>query len=560
MLRRLLGEASLERKCRFLFGGGILVLMAGTFIWYSYRMERIVYRGIRDQARLVAGRILTTEHWKRMEHTDFHRNVETLDQHLSPDEVPLHSWRYITPDGQVKLEKGKLPRGADKQPRISGFERRSLASLRKRTDIIDRARVAQGSSNLYLYIRAIRLEPSCTKECHGEARGQPRYLKALLSTKLDMKEPRQAIFWNWAVLMSSGLVIVMLAMGASYLIVRFVVVGPVEHLQEVASEVTAGNLEVRSDIQTGDEFQQFGGAFNRMLEHLQSSQEELRRANVALDAKFDELAQANMALYEMNRLKSEFLSTVTHELRTPLNSILGFSDVLLEGGFGTLGDRQRRYVDNIRSSGGQLLNMINDVLDLSKIDSGQMEISVSEFSFYDLAEGLLVTWREMASRKQLSVEGDVKPGIPILRTDRVKLQQVLQNLLSNAVKFTPEGGRVKLAAHVENDQLVVAVSDTGEGISETDQQIVFEKFRQGDSGLTRQTDGTGLGLSIAKELCRLLGGTVAVASTLGRGSTFTVRLPAHLADQQQQYVVPVQSAIDLSKARRITGSPTAREP
>src|SRR5262249_45308398 len=300
----------------------------------------------------------------------------------------------------------------------------------------------------------------------------------------------------------------------------------VKHLKDVSDAISAGELNVRSEIQTGDEFEDLSHAFNRMLRNLVSMQDQWRKVNADLDRKVDELAQANMALYESNRLKSDFLGTMSHELRTPLNSILGFSDVLLSSDL--LNDKQHRWVQNIQTSGQKLLALINDILDLAKIEAGKMQVRIEEFNLQDVCEGLLNMFRQMAEKKNIDLRGQIDPAIPALRQDVTKLQQILQNLLSNAVKFTPEGGRVLLQAETDARHVILTVSDTGVGIAPEEQELVFQKFRQSGNPLTREHAGTGLGLSIVRELCKLVGGEITLHSELGRGSTFTVRLPLQL--------------------------------
>jgi signal transduction histidine kinase len=263
----------------------------------------------------------------------------------------------------------------------------------------------------------------------------------------------------------------------------------------------------------------------------------------------DELAQANMALYESNRLKSDFLATMSHELRTPLNSILGFSEVLHSSA--GLSDKQQRWVHNIQSSGERLLNLINDILDLAKIEAGKLQVRVAEFSAYDVGEGLLAMFRPLAEKKNIDLRSQLEPGIPLLRQDVVKLQQILSNLLSNAIKFTPEGGRVLLRAEADPLHVVLTVTDTGVGIAPEEQELVFEKFRQSGNPLTREHAGTGLGLSIVRELSKLLGGEVTLQSELGRGSTFTVRLPLQLSEEPRLEFDLAHEGIDLSKAQRV---------
>jgi signal transduction histidine kinase len=244
---------------------------------------------------------------------------------------------------------------------------------------------------------------------------------------------------------------------------------------------------------------------------------------------------------------------MSHELRTPLNSILGFSEVLASSN--ALSDKQTRWVQNIRSSGEQLLVLINDILDLAKIEAGKMQVRVAEFSAYDVGEGLLAMFRPLAEKKNIDLRSQFVPGIGVVRQDMVKLQQILSNLLSNAIKFTPEGGRVLLKMEEQpapgGGQLVVTVSDTGVGIALEEQELVFEKFRQAGNPLTRQHAGTGLGLSIVREVSKLLGGEVTLQSELGRGSTFTVRLPMQLSEEPRLEFDLAHEGIDLSKAQRV---------
>jgi two-component system sensor histidine kinase BarA len=338
-------------------------------------------------------------------------------------------------------------------------------------------------------------------------------------------------------------------------IVRYVIVKPVKHLRDVSDAIAAGKLTIRSQIQTGDEFEELSHAFNRMLHNLVAMQQELRDVNHDLDKKVDELAQANLALFEMNRLKSDFLATMSHELRTPLNSIIGFSEMLSTNE--SLHERQRKWAANIQASGKLLLGMINDILDLAKIESGKMEIRSEDFSIRDVCEALATLARPIADRKNIDLDCQLDEAIPLLRQDPGKIRQILYNLLSNAIKFTPEGGKVTLDARTEGRHVIVSVEDTGIGIAEEDREKIFEKFRQAvqpgqtDSVLTREHQGTGLGLSIVRELAKLLGGDVTLESRLGQGSTFTVRLPMQLPGNRKFEVNLSDERIDLTKARRV---------
>jgi signal transduction histidine kinase len=316
-----------------------------------------------------------------------------------------------------------------------------------------------------------------------------------------------------------------LAILAAYLIVRYVIVKPLKHLRDVSDAVSRGNLEQRAEIQTADEFEELALAFNRMLASLITAQEELRRLNSNLDLKVDELAQANMRLFELNRLKSDFLATMSHELRTPLNSIIGFSDVL--SSIKSLDEKQRRYVQNIQKSGKMLLDMINDILDLAKIEAGRWQLEDAEIDLHRLAGDALqlVTWRTKDTNAVL--ENAVDPALEMIFADERAIKQILVNLLSNAVKFTPENGRVCVFANrITGGGLTFGVSDTGIGISAEDQQKVFDSFGQGKHDVAIADKGTGLGLAIVKGLAESHGGRVMLESQVGKGTKVTVHLPA----------------------------------
>ena len=409
-----------------------------------------------------------------------------------------------------------------------------------------------------LYYAPIRCAKSCL-HCHVEdakKKGLPppqeNDLIAILRIRMPTKPIEEGVHWNWALLMTTALGTALLIMIGSWLIIRYIIVKPVKHLKEVSDLISSGQINVRSEIQTGDEFEDLSHAFNRMLRNLVSMQDQYRQVNVDLNEKVDELAQANMALYESNRLKSDFLATMSHELRTPLNSIIGFSDVLLSTD--AMADKQRRWVGNIQSSGQRLLNLINDILDLAKIEAGKMQVRLEEFHYLPpvAAEGVdRAPIRPMAERKNIDLRVQIDPDLPTLRQDPTKVQQILQNLLSNAIKFTPEGGRVVLKADADPRFLTITVTDTGIGIAPEEQELVFQKFRRSGNPLTRENPGTGLGLSISRELAKLLGGEITLKSELGQGSTFTVRLPIWLTHEPNLDVDVAEGGIDLTKAHRV---------
>ena len=242
---------------------------------------------------------------------------------------------------------------------------------------------------------------------------------------------------------------------------------------------------------------------------------------------FDALETKSHQLEVASRHKSEFLANMSHELRTPLNAIIGFSEVLVEQMFGELNPKQMEYLQDIHSSGHHLLTLINDVLDLSKIEAGRMELELSEFDVAELLETALNLVHERAGRHGLTLSLDIAPGIETWVADARKVKQTLLNLLSNAIKFTPAGGAVQVAVRSnEAGQLEIAVADTGIGIAPQDQARIFEEFHQASGSYLRKAEGTGLGLSLARRFIELHGGHLGLASTSGQGSTFTFVLPA----------------------------------
>lgn len=238
---------------------------------------------------------------------------------------------------------------------------------------------------------------------------------------------------------------------------------------------------------------------------------------------FDEIQEKSRQLEVASRHKSEFLANMSHELRTPLNAIIGFSEVMLEGMFGEVNEKQREYLQDILSSGRLLLSLINDILDLSKIEAGRMELQVGTFSLRDALTNGVTMVRERATRHGVEVRVDIAAEIAEMEGDERKVKQVVYNLLSNAVKFTPDGGRVGLRARVGDGTVEVSVSDTGIGIPNEEQERVFEEFHQASSA--RGREGTGLGLTLAKRFVELHGGTIRLESEVGVGSRFTFTLP-----------------------------------
>jgi signal transduction histidine kinase len=241
---------------------------------------------------------------------------------------------------------------------------------------------------------------------------------------------------------------------------------------------------------------------------------------------FREIEDKSAQLEVANRHKSEFLANMSHELRTPLNAIIGFSEVLLERMFGELNDKQAEYLQDILSSGRHLLSLINDILDLSKVEAGRMELELAPFSLPAALDNALTLVRERAARHGIRLELAVDAALGTVVADERKVKQILLNLLSTAVKFTPEGGRVAVRAEPADGTVEISVSDTGIGIAAEDREAIFEEFRQVGTDYSRKREGTGLGLALTRRFVELHGGRIWVKSEVGEGSTFTFTLPA----------------------------------
>ncbi len=281
------------------------------------------------------------------------------------------------------------------------------------------------------------------------------------------------------------------------------IVGPVRQMEARMEEIAVGNFSKRVDVPNRDELGVLAADLNRMSELL---------------------GQAHRELEAASRHKSEFLANMSHELRTPLNAIIGFSEVLKDGLFGELTAKQAEYIRDIHASGHHLLSLINDILDLSKVEAGRMELSVAKFDLPTTIDDALAFVRDRASRHGIVLNVQVDARLNSFAGDERRVKQILLNLLSNAVKFTPEGGSVFVAAAPAGEGVQISVRDTGIGISKDNQQLLFQAFQQVRSEDGAKREGTGLGLALAKRITEMHGGSIWVDSEPGKGSTFTFTL------------------------------------
>ena len=304
-----------------------------------------------------------------------------------------------------------------------------------------------------------------------------------------------------------------------------------EDVMEILNQIWPGINTALSNLSAGEETRELAEELLSKNQELEAQTEELQAMSDELGQRSEELQEQNVELEaqrhqveEANRLKSEFLSNMSHELRTPLNSVMALSRVLLMQSKEKLSEEEAGYLEIIERNGKRLLSLINDILDLSKIEAGKMDLNPRSFSLGGTIEAIMESLDPISSDKGLELIQEIPPGLPRIESDEERVHQILQNLIGNAVKFTDEGS-VTVSARYDEENFHVRVQDTGIGISEKDMSRIFEEFRQVDGTSSRQYEGTGLGLAIANKAARILGGGIAVKSTLGKGSTFSLTLP-----------------------------------
>jgi signal transduction histidine kinase len=341
---------------------------------------------------------------------------------------------------------------------------------------------------------------------------------------------------------------------------------PLSKLMEGNARVARGDFSLRLQVRSIDEFGRLASSYNQMADEIERSRELANRYLESLRRSAEELEEANKALRQNNaeitkasRMKSEFLAVMSHELRTPLNGIIGFSEVLLDEKFGKLNEKQRRFIENTLKSGRHLLTLINDILDLSKVESGRMEITPEEFELHQCVDDIHTLVRNLAAKKSVELACSQVPRVTP-HTDPKLLRQILLNLLSNAIKFTTEGGKVELVMRTmhgrqlrtepmsramppggrdavpNEDLLVVEVSDTGIGIAPEDYARIFTAFEQLDTAYSRHQEGTGLGLALTRRIVRLLRGDIWFTSRQNEGSRFMFYVPLDFAAGEREEI------------------------
>ncbi len=547
---------SLANKCLLLFGGAVvlIVLAAQTAPWF--RMSALVDDAQHELSKQMLNSWIAAD-----------QQMKDAAGSVSPWELPqphtarpapslLPELRQPPPVGQVEFA-GVLARRIPidqvrREVSDDPFLARALTAFSGDQAATEWKEARwRGSNRVYRFAKAERASSSGT-------------LNSIVVLERTRPEPINLLLVNSAYLVVAAAFVLALAILVFYQITHRIILSPVRSLKETAEKVRQGDLTIRSDISTGDEFEELAQTFNVMLVDLEQVQTQLRSINAAMDMRMNELAATNTALFEAARMKGEFVASVSHELRTPLNSIIGFCDLLLEiaqaeaaaGDDSTRLQKRIRYLENILNAARNLLEMINSLLEMAKIEAGKVDLRIEKVAVKPACEALAGLIYPLADKKGITIKIEMNDDLPLVETDQKKLQQIVFNFLSNAVKFTPAAtptpgpdspaaistdttSRIvrvpsitlrgeKLASSgpgTPDERVRISVIDSGPGIPADEQAKIFEKFHQISGGHTREHAGTGLGLAISKELASVLQGEIQVVSEVGRGSMFSLILP-----------------------------------
>lgn len=519
----------------------LLVLLNSTLVFFVYKRTRHEFtREVREKAKLIAAELETTRNYLAVALQSSKIGITEQTKFFIPA-VSGHAIgkKFAEKTGYIIKQTSRKYRNFFNKPDL--YEENVLRKMEEdpdlseywSDDIIEGKRVER-----YLY--ALYITEDCLL-CHGSKEKAPEFIRKNYDIGYGYKvgELRGAIsviipkeiaeqqFAATIIFFATTTSVSILMIVAIIFLTTGKLMRPIERLTATVAAITrTGDLTTKVDILSKDEVGQLGRAFNDMSTKLQSTYATLEQR---IAEKTAHLQQAVIALERANKMKSEFLANMSHELRTPLNAIIGFAEVLRDKIAGDLNEEQTDFVNDIHSSGSHLLQMINDILDLSKIEAGKMELQYGVFPVPAAIEEVYTIIKGLASKKHLELKTVILTDMKSIEADRVKFKQVLYNLLSNAIKFTPENGKIVLEAGVMEDMLQVSVSDTGIGMKSDDQQKVFKEFWQADSSFARKYEGTGLGLALTKRIVEMHGGKIWFESEYGKGSIFSFSLPVKAA-------------------------------
>lgn len=519
-----LSPLSLAEKCRLAFGAAVLLVLglalAIPYVW----MGQLTRKSSLDSGRAKTETLLRNHFKLKQSNQTALVSLDNTGRQIDVNE-PEIIWIRFKAENDKSLDI------------LTQQQREMVEFLKSSQSRDDKIHLARDGRVLYShYVRVFRAAENCLT-CHNPQGSAAAFNSSepigAAVIKRAAGEITRTVFMNRILIIIAGLIGGVGAIVAFYIITQRVILSPIRQLRAIANNVAEGNLNIRSVIKTRDEYEKLAEAFNHMLDGLQAAQEKLRQTNKQLDDKIAELSERNIELFKANKLKDEFLANISHEFRTPLNAILGFAEIIRERPEVLKEDKAKRYAENIITGGKNLLNMINDLLEMAKSQADKVKLHIEKISLKQLCDVVVASFAGITRKKRIKVKLRVDADIPEIMTDGGKVQQILYNFVSNAVKFTPEHGRIEIKTSMTDDRHVrIAVSDTGCGIAEADREKVFEKFRQVDGSITRQSTGSGLGMAISNELAAMLAGSIGMESELGKGSRFWLDLPVTLTKEE----------------------------
>lgn len=524
----------------------LLVIMVFSTGWHIFSIRRQTEKELLEQARVLAAQVLAVR--KVMAENQHKINYDSQGhfefKHLNPAAVMQQVDNVFNSTTSYRIRQVSLqPRLAENRP--DGFEREQLLLFRRDKNRRESwGEVTVNGQRYFRYMIPLYVEASCL-QCHGEPKGEldisghrkEGYRVGDVAGALSISIPMERAEANLRASLGERLLltflILLLTAGTLTYNTRRFISRPIARLVHYTQEIARGNLEVGATSEKSiGEIEELMNRFTEMARRLQEMYENLENKVAERTA---ELAAANRELMRINRYKTEFLASMSHELRTPLTAILAFTEELLSKHMGQLTIEQEEYLREIEESGRQLLQLINDLLDMAKIEAGRMSLNLTEVDVGDVVREVERLLRPLAQQKDIAV------SLRLLATNRViadkeKVHQVVRNLLGNAIKFTPPGGKVEITT--ENTDrpeagVLLKVKDSGPGIPEEERERIFEVFYQGEKGRSKKYGGTGLGLALVKKIVELHTGTVTVESSLGQGSLFTVFLPLYPAYDEE---------------------------
>ncbi|MDF2629680.1 MAG: two-component sensor histidine kinase [Symbiobacteriaceae bacterium] len=507
----------------------VVTVLAGALMW-DIRYQQLQA----ENSLLVKADLLALE--TKAKRAFIAKTSDKIHGELSPSEVSSGVDALFADLTGVQVKQTNLnPRDEKNMP--DDFEEQALIAFKADPDqhaFFTRA-VSPDGQPTYRFITPLRIEESCLS-CHGEPAGSVDRtghiregmklgdLAGAISVTLPMADTLATARTETIRLAVGVLLVAVLVLALIWFMLQRQVSQPLGQLTAVSASIGGGHIKLKPEalkpLYANQETAVVADAFASMTQRLEESYSSLEQKVCERTA---QLTKANADLERASRHQSEFLTMVSHEFRTPLTSIITFTELLLDDAAGHVNQEQKEYLTDVLESSQRLLQMINDLLDLSRLDAGKVKLFREVLDVRDLARDAERTVRPLAERKGLTLTMEVPAHLPLVEADPLRITQVLLNLLSNAIKFTPEGGRVTITARVTGEFLEVSVTDTGIGIGPEDRERVFEKFSQ--AGRDRP-EGTGLGLPLARSLVELHGGQIWLESEPGRGSTFRFTLPS----------------------------------